>query len=235
MANFFKITSDRPNFFIILVDSSGSMASDTRSVEEGLKVFKESFNNFEFASSVIVSVCLFDTNFYPRDFRPVKEMNIRYSADGGTALSFAIVEAEEHLNRYVEEFVKRTNITPQVSFICISDGRPEYDKLPLENGMEAIKRMNCAGVNTAFAALGHKVDAEFGRKMGFMATIDIRDRAALRNFLGVTLSDACKEQSRSRKPLGSNFFSQANEISQSQDYSQEEEQALEDFSWIDEI
>lgn len=236
MANFFDITSDKADIFLLLVDSSGSMDSDEQNVRKGLQLFKESFNDFEFANSVIVSVCKFDDSFYPGDFRPVKEMDTRYWANNAwTALSYAIVKVEEFLSEYVQEFVERKGITPKVTFVCISDGRPSNDKLKLSKGKEAIRKLNYAGVTTAFAALGDSVDSSFGRDMGFMATIDVTNRNALLNFLGVELSNSCKEQSQSMKSLGANFFSQANEKSRSQEYSQTTAQALEDTSWIDEI
>lgn len=236
MANFFDVTSDKADIFLILVDSSGSMDCDEQNVRKGLRLFKESFNDFEFANSVIVSVCKFDDNFYPGEFRKVKEMNTEYYANNAwTALNYAIVEVEEFLSRYVQEFIERKGISPKVTFVCISDGRPEHDKLSTSEGKEAIRKLNYAGVTTAFAALGHNVDSSFGRDMGFIATIDVTDRNTLLNFLGVELSNSCKEQSQSMKSLGANFFSKANEKSKSQEYSQATAQALGDTSWIDEI
>lgn len=235
MANFFDITSDKADFFLILADQSNSMSPDRPNVRKGLNMFKESFEDFEFANSVIVSVCKFDSWFYPDNFRPVKEMNTEYDTDGCTALSYAIVESEKLLNSYVQKFIERTGIVPKVTFVCISDGEPCQDRLPLSEGKRAIERMNYSGVTTAFAAIGEDVDAKFGKNMGFMATIDVTDRNALLNFLGRDLSNSCKEQSQSMKSLGSSFFSQANEKSQSQEYSQTTSQALDDNSWIDDI
>lgn len=235
MGNFFDITSDRADFFLILVDCSGSMGDDASNVRKGLKMFKESFEDFELANSIIVSVCQFSDTFYPSDFKPVAEMNTTYFASGGTALSYSIVKAKERLENYITAFVKRTNIIPKVTFVCISDGQPCSDPYPLSRGKDAIEEMNCAGITTAFAALGSDINSSFGTQMGFMATVDVTNRNALLNFLGVELSNSCKEQSKSMKSLGGSFFSQANEQSQSQEYSQTTAQALDDRSWIDDI
>lgn len=233
--NFFDITSDSASFFMILVDKSGSMSGDRENVRKGLKMFKESFEDFELANSIIVSVCKFSDDFERGYFRPVAEMDTRYSTGGGTALSYSIVKAKELLEDYISAFVERTKIIPTVTFVCISDGQPCSDPLPLNRGREAIEEMNCAGITTAFAALGSDINSRFGSNMGFMATIDVTNRDALLQFLGVDLSNSCKGQSKSRKPLGGNFFSQANEQSQSQEYSQTTQQALDDRSWINDI
>lgn len=235
MGDFFDITSDRADFFLILVDSSGSMSGDELNVRKGLKMFKESFEDFELANSIIVSVCKFAGDFYPSYFRPVAEMDTSYSTGGGTALSYSIVQAKRLLDKYITAFVERTKIIPKVTFVCISDGQPCSDPYPLSRGQNAIEEMNCEGITTAFAALGSDMDSSFGRNMGFMATVDVTNRNALLNFLGVELSNSCKEQSKSMKSLGGSFFSQANEQSQSQEYSQTTAQALDDRSWIDDI
>ncbi len=235
MSNFFNITSDQANIFLLLVDSSASMGGDCYNVKKGLKMFRESFEDFELANSVIVSVCRFSESFYSSSFKPVAEIDTKYSTGGGTALNYAIVKAKDLLQDYVSDFVTRTKIIPRVTFICISDGQPCSDPYSFSDGRTAIEEMNFAGYTTAFAALGEDVDAEFGERMGFMATIDVTNRSALLNFLGVELSNSCKEQSKSMKSLGGSFFSQANEQSQSQEYSQTTAQALEDRSWIDDI
>lgn len=235
MSNYFNFSSDRIDIFLILLDGSSSMEDDESNVRKGLTLFKESFNGFYLANSIVVSVCSFDDDFYRGDFRPVREMETGYSTRGRTALNYAIVKASEFLNDYVREVVRQTGVTPKVTFVCFSDGHPCGDRMYPDDGREAIKKMNYSGVTTAFAAFGGEINAQYGKDMGFMATIDVTKREDLLNFLGVELSNSCKEQSQSLKALGANFFSQAVEKSQSQEYSQTTAQALEDNSWIDEI
>lgn len=235
MSNYFNFSSDKIDIFLLLLDSSGSMDDDVGNVRKGLQLFRESFNGFYLANSIVVSVCRFDDNFYPGDFRPVMEMDTSYSTDGRTALNYALVKTGEYLNEYVREVVRRTGVTPKVTLVCFSDGHPCGDRMYTSDGKDAIKKMNYAGVTTAFAAFGGEINAQYGKDMGFMATIDVTKREDLLNFLGVELSNSCKEQSQSLKALGANFFSQAVEKSQSQEYSQVTAQALEDNSWIDEI
>ncbi len=235
MSNYFNFSSDKIDIFMLLLDGSGSMDDDVQNVRKGLTMFQESFEGFYLANSIVVSVCYFNDEFYPGDFRPVKEMDTGYSTEGRTALNYSIVKASEVLNEYVREVVRRTGVTPKVTFVCFSDGQPCGDKMYPSDGKEAIKRMNYSGITTAFAAFGGDISAEYGKEMGFMATIDVTKREDLLNFLGVELSNSCKEQSQSLKALGANFFSQAVEKSQSQEYSQTTAQALEDNSWIDEI
>lgn len=211
------------------------MSDDVDNVRKGLKMFKESFEGFSLANSIMVSICRFESDFYPSSFRPVMEMDTRYYTNGGTALNYAIVKAEKILNEYVDEVVRRTGLTPKVTFVCLSDGEPCHDRMTSQDGKEAIERMNYAGITTAFAAFGTGINSKFGKKMGFMANIDVTNRETLLNFLGVELSNSCKEQSQSMKSLGASFFSQATEKSQSQEYSQTTAQVLEDDSWINDI
>ena len=235
MSNFFGFSSSEIHIFLILLDASGSMHKDVSNVIRGLEMFKESFSDFYLANSIVVSICRFDNDFYPGDFRPVKEMETWYSTDGGTALNYSLIRVKEYLNSYIREVVKRTGVQPQVTFVCISDGMPYYDHASDYQGASAVQEMNFAKITTAFAALGTDINADFGVEHGFMANIDVTDRKALLNFLGVDLSNSCKEQSQSSKSLGANFFSQTAENSQSQEYSQATAQALEDNSWIGDI
>lgn len=235
MSNFYNFSSSEIHIFLILLDASGSMEDDEANVRKGLEMFKESFNDFYLSNSIVVSICRFDNDFYPGYFRPVKEMDTRYSTDGGTALNYCLIEAKKYLNSYIREVVERTGVQPQVTFVCMSDGSPCGDKASDSSGKNAIEEMNFAKITTAFAALGTQINAQFGVNHGFMANIDVTDRTALLNFLGVDLSNSCKEQSQSSKSLGASFFSQTAETSQSQEYSQATAQALEDNSWIGDI
>lgn len=64
MANFYGFSSDKINIFLILLDSSNSMSGDSNNVSNGLKAFKESFNDFYLANSIAVSVCRFNGYFF---------------------------------------------------------------------------------------------------------------------------------------------------------------------------
>ena len=235
MANFYDFSSDKINIFLFLLDASGSMRDDASNVRKGLKLFRKCFNDFYLANSIVVSVCMFNKDFYPGDFRPVKEMNTDYGTGGATALNYSISKSADKLSSYVREVVRRTGITPQVTFVCFSDGEPYCDIMSSEQGKAAIERMNYSQITTAFAAFGEKISSHYGKEMGFMANIDVTDRTALLDFLGKTLPNSCKEQSQSSKSLGGSFFSQTTKKGESQGYSQRTEEVLEDNSWIDEI
>lgn len=236
MGNFYDFSSDRINVYSLLLDSSGSMCDDVSNGRKGLGLFKESFETFYLKNSIVVSICRFNGDFFPGEFRPVSEMSDYYYADGATALNYAISKSADLLCDYVREVVKRTGIVPRATFVCFSDGEPCRDRMTYEQGREAVARMNYSGIDTAFAAFGKDISAEYGRKQGFKATIDVTNRSALLNFLGVTLPNSCKEQSQSYKSLGADFFSQGiHSRSQSQGYSQRTAQVLEDDDWIDAI
>ena len=95
--------------------------------------------------------------------------------------------------------------------------------------------MNEMGITTVFVAFGKAISSNFGDELGFQATVDVKDRDSLVEFMGEELSKSCKEQSRSMKALGSNFFSHANDNESSSGYSNITSQALEDDDWIDSI
>ena len=228
-------STDKVDAFIMLVDKSGSMRDDVRSVKEGLAMYKKSFENFSEANSIAVSICRFDHEFYKGEFRHVKDLDLSYTTDGYTALYYSIDCAAKHLKNYISEVTETKGIVPRATFIVLSDGHPEHDKMSREEAKRVIQDLNYAGITTVFVAFGESITSEFGKKMGFISTIDVKDRSALVNFLGVELSKSCKEQSKSMKSLGANFFSQAVGNTESERYSQTAAQALEDTSWIDDI
>lgn len=235
MANFYDFSSDNINIFLLLIDNSGSMGNDEDNVRKGMKLYQKSFDNFPEANSIAVSVSMFNSDFYPADFKRVNEFNTRYHTDGGTALYYSIVKGAEHLKKYINKVTELKKCIPRATFVVFSDGEPCYDKMYWEDAKEAIDKLNYAGITTVFVAFGNAISSKFGKKMGFMSTIDVDDRETLINFLGVELSKSCKEQSKSLKALGANFFSQAVNNGNSECYSQTTAQALEDDSWIDDI
>lgn len=235
MSNFMDFSTDKVDVFIMVFDKSGSMCDDKRSVREGFEMYQKSFENFPEANSIAVSICQFDQNFYPGEFTSVKDIQLNYHPDGWTALYYSIYRAAEHLKNYISQVTEAKGIVPRATFIVFSDGHPEGDRMDRQDAMRVIEDLNYAGITTVFVAFGESIRSEFGKNMGFMSVIDVTDRNTLVNFLGVELSKSCKEQSKSMKSLGANFFSQAVNQTNSEKFSQPTAQALEDTSWIDDI
>ena len=231
MANFFGFSSDKMNVYLLLIDSSGSMAEDEENVIKGLKLYQESFEGFSETNSIVVSVSRFNHHLFLSEFQPVSEFKVNYSADGGTALHYSIVTAAKYLMQYVKELTELKKCSPIVTFILFSDGHPSNcDTKSWRDGKEAVEWLNYSGVTTAFVAFGDSITSEFGKKMGFQSTIDVDKSDTLLKFFGEDLSRLSKEQSKSRKSLGSNFFSQIK--GKTEQYSHTTEQALEDDDWI---
>jgi uncharacterized protein YegL len=238
MSGYMDFSSDRINIFMILVDKSGSMCHDIENVKEGLKLYKKSFENFPDADSIAVSVSMFSDLFYPGEFNKIEDLDTSYDAYGGTALYYSIVRGAEYLNEYVQKVTEKTGVIPKVTYIVMSDGQPcddEYDNpAGHKKAHNIIESLNYSGTTTVFVAFGEAIESKFGRKLGFMSTIDVNNRDDLVKFIGVELSQSCKEQSKSLKALGANFFSKAVNT-KSEPYSQTASQALNDSSWIDDI
>lgn len=231
MSNYFDFSSDQINVFIIVIDASDSMTGNIDNVIKGLKLYKKSFENFPEAGSVVVSICVFNRDIRLGEFKPVSNMSTDYSTCGQTALYYSIVKSGEFLQSYVEEITNRKNCIPRVTYILLSDGEPCGDHMPRSAAESKIAEMNYAGYTTVYIAFGEGITSEFGKNLGFMATTDADN---LVDFLGVKLSQSCKEQSKSMKSLGANFFSQAADKSTSSGYSQTTAQALDD-DWINDI
>ena len=235
MSNFMDFATDKVDLFIMVLDKSGSMEDEESKMRTGLEMYRKSFENFSEANSIAVSVCRFSDDFYPGEFKHVKDLDLSYSTYGGTALYYSICQAAEHLKNYMSEVTEAKGIVPRATFIVFSDGEPCGDKRRPSDAHKAIQALNYAGVTTVFVAFGESISSEFGKNMGFMSVIDVTDRDTLVNFLGVELSKSCKEQSMSMKSLGANFFSKAVGNTDSERFSQTTAQALEDTSWIDDI
>ena len=233
MSNFMDFTTDKADAFLLLLDSSGSMEGDRYNVRTGLDMYKKSFETFSEANSIAVSVSRFSNGFEPDEFHHVKDIDISYYTGGYTALYYSICRGAEYLKRYISEVTVAKGIVPRGTFIVFSDGEPCEDKATERDAVQAIQDLNYAGITTVFVAFGESIRSEFGKKMGFLSVIDVTDRDTLVNFLGVELSKSCKEQSKSMKSLGANFFSQAVGSTDSERFSQATAQALEDTSWMD--
>ncbi len=231
MANYMDFSSDQINVFMILLDCSTSMDGEIRNVINGLQLYKKSFENFPEAGSIVVSVCRFSSDIHYGEFRPVNSMSTDYDTYGQTAVYYSIVKSAEFLQHYVQEITEKKNCIPRVTYILLSDGQPCGDRMRRSSAEDKIREMNYAGYTTVYIAFGDGITSEFGKDLGFMATTDANN---LVQFLGVELSQSCKEQSKSMKSLGANFFSQAADKSTSAGYSQTTAQALED-DWINDI
>lgn len=234
MNNIYDFSTDRINIFSLLIDSSGSMEGSTNDMIKGLEMYKKSFSNFSEANSMAISVNKFNSYYYSSAFRGVDEFEIDYSTGGGTAIYYSICVGADQILEYVREVTEKTGCVPRATFIVFSDGEPCGDTKSRSDAKEAIEKLNYAGVTTVFVAFGGAIDSKFGDSLGFVSTIDVKNREVLTNFLGVELSKSCKEQSKSMRSLGSNFFSKANN-SKSQNYSQKTQQALEDDDWFKNI
>lgn len=234
MANFYDFSSDKISIYMFLVDSSGSMSDDADNVIKGLKGYKKSFESFPDVNSISVSISKFNGGVFLNDFTKISQMDTSYVADGATAIYYAIEEGAEHLLKYIEEVTERTGVTPRATFIVFSDGEPCQERSTRSAAKRAISKLNYAGIDTVFVAFGSAITSKFGMELGFKATKDVTDKEVIVQFLSEEVSKSCKEQSKSYKALGANFFSQAFNSS-SKGYSQATAQVLEDDSWINDI
>ncbi len=235
MANIYEFSSDNVNVFLMILDSSNSMEDDTKKVREGLKSYKKEFEDFYEADSIAVAISKFNDWYYPGEFKKVKDISTNYSTAGSTALYYSIEKGAKQLVEYIGEVTQKTGTIPRGTFIFFSDGEPCGDPGNKRDAKKAISNMNEMGITTVFVAFGKAISSKFGDELGFQATVDVENRDSLVKFMGEELSKSCKEQSRSMKALGSNFFSHANDNESSSGYSKTTSQALEDDDWIDEI
>ena len=142
MANYMGFTTDNINIFIFVIDASGSMEDNEDEVERGLKKFSKSFEKFPEANSIAVSICQFNEGVSLGDFKNVKEVNLKYYTNGGTWLNYAIVKTAGYLKDYISQVVEKTEVTPTVTYLVFSDGKPEGDPLREKDGREAIESLN---------------------------------------------------------------------------------------------
>ena len=235
MANFLDFTSDRINVFMILVDASASMRHEAKKVRRGLENLKKSLKDFSEAGSIAISISRFNHDFYKSDFKPIFNIDTSYSADGTTALYYAINRGADVLKYYMDEIISEKHCNPRAYFILLSDGVSEGSDISEKKARNAIEKLNYLGVTTIFVPFGDVITSEFGIEMGFLSVSDEIDKSSLDKFFGVDLSRSIKEQSISRKSLGKNFWSKAANPSLSDAYSHRTQQALEDDSWIEDI
>lgn len=234
MSNFMDFSTDKVDAFLLLLDDSGSMSRDVSNMKAGLNMYKKSFENFSEVNSIAVSICRFADRFRAGEFKHVSNLDLSYNTGGGTALHYSICCAADYLKSYINEVTEAKGIVPRATFIVFSDGEPCGDPGNPEKSKKVIQELNYAGINTVFVAFGESIRSEFGKGMGFMSVIDVTDRSALVNFLGVELSKSCKEQSMSMKSLGADFFSKA-AGAKSEGFSKTAAQALDNPDWMFDI
>ncbi len=228
----YNFVTDRINIFSINPDSSGSMLVHSQKMKEGLELYKKSFENFSEKNSMAVAINMFDSSYNCRPFKGIEEFDTSYSTGGATALYYAIKNGADNLLDYIEEIIKIKKCIPRATFVILSDGHSEGPDLSMEEAIKAVKRLNDAGVTTVFVAFGSSIEAKFGEKLGFQSTKDVNDPETLVTFMGEELSKSCKQQSKSRKSLGANFFSKAAKKSHSAGYDAKTAQILEDDDWF---
>lgn len=237
MANTFDFSSENISIYEMVLDVSGSMRKGNiqKQVRKGIKTFIDKFETFAEAGSIVIAMSKFGDTYYPEDFKNVRNLDTRYNAYKGeaTAVYYSIVQGAKHLTDYATEVTKRKNTKPTVSFIVFSDGKPCCDGANRSDAKKTIEDLNFAGVNTIFVPFGDAITSDFGEKLGFSCVEKVDGENDIVDFME-KLSEAVKIQSKSRKPLGANFFSQvANGLSQG--YSKATEQALEDDDWFEDI
>lgn len=233
MANYMDFSSDVMDTYMFLIDSSSSMGKDTDNVIKGLKGYKGNLKVLPEANSIAVSVSTFDTDVYLKEFTRVSDMDTRYYADGATVLNYAIVKGAEYFNNYIEDIIAKKGCVPKATFIVFSDGESCHDKATTAEAAEAIKKLNFQGITTVFVAFGTAITSNFGTKLGFKSTKDVEDKDFIVKFLSEELSKSCRDQSKSLKGLGANFFSQVG--NNSSNYSKTTEEVLEDDGWMDDF
>ncbi len=167
MSNIYDFKTDRINIFSLVIDSSGSMHGSEDAMLRGLRMYKKSFNNFSEANSMAVSVNKFNDDYYRSDFKSVEDFDIYYSTDGGTAIYYSIKEGAEQLLSYIREVTKKCGCIPRATFIVFSDGESCGDKAEPQDAIDAIKKLNAAGVTTVFVAFGNAISSEFGASIRF--------------------------------------------------------------------
>ena len=233
MRNTLDFSSNNIFLYLILLDESSSMSDDRNNVINGFENFRREFEEFDEKGSIAVSVSKFSNSFYPSNFNKIENLKFSYNPDGATALYYSICEGADMLNQYIKEVIKECNTIPTATFIVFSDGEPCFDKATEYDAYRKIEALNNAGINTVFVAFGDAITSGFGKRLGFQATKDVTNRKVISEFLVKDLSNSVKEQSKSMKPLGANFFSGA--ADSSSNYSQKTNQALDDEDWISDI
>lgn len=207
----YNFSTDSIYIFKLVYDASGSMDKDVNDIREANCNFKEDFSKFEGKNSVVISRSVFNNYTYSTEFLGIEDFKTDYYAKGGTELYRAIVQTVEETIDYYNEVIKRTNITPHITYIVLSDGGDNeyHDKNLSNDAKKAVEKIKELGGNCIFVAFREAVKLKDGQRLGFGSTENIKNRAMLKRLLGEELSKGVKEQSKSNYSLGSTFFSKA--------------------------
>ena len=232
--NFINFTNDNPTVYFMLIDSSGSMDTVEDKVVKALRLYKKSFDNFPEKGSISVSVSHFDSDTYLDSFQAIDDLSFDYSTCGATTLCYSIIEGAKHLNKYLTEITEKKNMKAKAVFIVFSDGEPCEDKATFYEAAKEVESLNYQGITTVFVAFRDATNKKIGEKLNFQATQDVSNPEDLEVFFGKTLSESCKEASRSMKPLGSNFFGAGSQAS-SAEFSAATQATIESDDWVDDI
>lgn len=225
--NVYKFGVDKINIYSLNLDTSSSMQSNCREMREGLERFGSSFEGFSESNSIAIAKNTFADSYNDAPFRMVREFDTSYSPYGNTAMYDAIIIGGSNLIEYMKEVTARNGCLPRGTYVIWSDGESNTGRY---NGCESkakktVEEMNKFGITTAFVAFGSAIRGSLGTKLGFQSVIEVKDVSNLVEFMGETLSRSFKEQSRSVKSLGAEFFSKA-ASTKSKGYSQKADQIL---------
>ena len=234
-SNYLDFTNDNPTVYFMLIDSSGSMDSVENKVIEALRLYKKSFDNFPEKGSIAVSVSHFDSDVHLDCFQAIDDLSFQYSTLGATALCYSIIEGAKFMNKYLEEITEKKNMKAKAVFIVFSDGEPCEDMASFDDAAQTVEGLNFQGITTVFVAFRDAVEKGIGEMLKFQATQDVTNPEDLKVFFGETLSESCKEASRSMKPLGSNFFSATTKSKSSTEFSAATQTSVADDEWIADI
>lgn len=235
----FSFGTNQINIFSMNFDASTSMRDYQEIAREGIKSCRDSLKKFSESNTLSISLSMFDDEYRPEPFKKIDEFDADYRAEGCTALYETIVEGGRNLLDYIKKVIEVNGTLPMATFMVFSDGKSCEDRYNAFQAKEALKELNNAvetigvPITTAFVAFGPAIKSEVGRDLGFVATIDVDDRAALKKFLSHDLPESCKEQSKSDRSLGADFFSQASKASEG--YSAKASQVIDNSDWFDDI
>ena len=99
----YDFSSDSVDIITLVYDYSGSMDTYEADMLKANKAFHADFSKFEEKGSVAIAKGRFNDNFDMTSFDSVSQFDTSYSANGGTALYYAIVESAKKTIEYYNE------------------------------------------------------------------------------------------------------------------------------------
>lgn len=228
----YDFSSDSVDIITLLYDYSGSMEYYVSDMREANQAFHADFSKFEEKGSIAIAKGRFSDKFDMTSFDCVSCFDTSYSADGGTALYYAIVESAKKTIEYYNEIVKRLNIQPKITFLVFSDGEDNSSESYLSEAKDVITQLNSLDATTVFVAFGAATRNETGANLKFSCTKNIDSAEELVRCMGKELSKSCKEQSKSAYSLKSAFFSKVDGAAEEDDT---ENQAIQDDDFFGDL